>query len=273
MKQITNQYDLTLKDILNGFEKSFIKRFLDLDIKSFEMINIELIKIEEKIADYICKIIDTDESEKILHIEFQSTNHETMHIRMIRYLIELYNKYNLPVIQVVLYIGKDKLRMKDNIRFKILDTRIDYQYKIINIKEIDYQTILNDNDLMVLSILCNFNGKDENLVIREILQKIEILNIGDELKKRNNLLKLEVLSKLRDLDYKLLQEEKMLEAIKLEELASVKYGIERGMIQGTIQKAIEIAKNLLDVLDVKTISLKTGLSIEEINKLKDEMKD
>ena len=33
-------------------------------------------------------------------------------------------------------------------------------------------------------------------------------------------------------------------------------------------KAIEIAKSLLDVLDVETISLKTGLSIDEINKLK-----
>ncbi len=29
--------------------------------------------------------------------------------------------------------------------------------------------------------------------------------------------------------------------------------------------AIEIAKSLLDVLDVETISLKTGLSVDEIN--------
>ncbi len=31
---------------------------------------------------------------------------------------------------------------------------------------------------------------------------------------------------------------------------------------------IEIAKNLLDILDVETISIKTGLSIEEIEELK-----
>jgi hypothetical protein len=35
------------------------------------------------------------------------------------------------------------------------------------------------------------------------------------------------------------------------------------------KKAIEIAKNLLDVLDDETISLKTALSVKEIKKLRD----
>ena len=34
------------------------------------------------------------------------------------------------------------------------------------------------------------------------------------------------------------------------------------------EKAIEIAKNLLDVLDVETIAIKTGLSVEEVKNLK-----
>lgn len=36
------------------------------------------------------------------------------------------------------------------------------------------------------------------------------------------------------------------------------------------EKAIEIAKNLLDVLDNETIALKTGLSIEEVKELREE---
>nr|WP_255494558.1 Rpn family recombination-promoting nuclease/putative transposase [Sulfurovum sp. bin170] len=39
-------------------------------------------------------------------------------------------------------------------------------------------------------------------------------------------------------------------------------------IEGEKKAKIEIAKNLLDVLDIATISLKTGLMIEEIEKLK-----
>ena len=42
---------------------------------------------------------------------------------------------------------------------------------------------------------------------------------------------------------------------------------EEGKKEGEIKKQLEIAKNLLDVLDIETISKKTGLSIEEIKKL------
>ncbi len=44
-------------------------------------------------------------------------------------------------------------------------------------------------------------------------------------------------------------------------------GLEEGLKEGEKQKAIAIAKNLLDVLDIETISLKTGLSIKEIEQL------
>lgn len=45
-------------------------------------------------------------------------------------------------------------------------------------------------------------------------------------------------------------------------------GIEQGIQQGENRKAVEIAKNLLDILDDEMISLKTGLSLEEIEDLK-----
>ncbi len=45
-------------------------------------------------------------------------------------------------------------------------------------------------------------------------------------------------------------------------------GIEQGIKKGIRQRTIELAKNLLDVLDNETIALKTGLTIEEINELR-----
>ena len=42
-----------------------------------------------------------------------------------------------------------------------------------------------------------------------------------------------------------------------------------GVKKGEKRKALDIAKNLLDVLDVKTIALKTGLSEKDIEDLKD----
>ncbi|MGB3297025.1 MAG: Rpn family recombination-promoting nuclease/putative transposase [Phormidesmis sp.] len=48
----------------------------------------------------------------------------------------------------------------------------------------------------------------------------------------------------------------------------VEQGIEQGIEQGERQKAEEIARALLDVLDVETISQKTGLSTDQISALR-----
>ncbi len=48
----------------------------------------------------------------------------------------------------------------------------------------------------------------------------------------------------------------------------IEQGIEQGMIKGERQKAIEIAKNLIDVLETKTIAIKTGLSEKEIESIR-----
>ncbi|MBX7410929.1 hypothetical protein K4H80_02970, partial [Clostridium chauvoei] len=45
-------------------------------------------------------------------------------------------------------------------------------------------------------------------------------------------------------------------------------GREQGLEEGKLLERINIAKNLLDVLDNETISLKTGLSVDEIEKLR-----
>jgi predicted transposase/invertase (TIGR01784 family) len=48
----------------------------------------------------------------------------------------------------------------------------------------------------------------------------------------------------------------------------IKQGVEKGIEQGKHQEKLELAKNLLDVLDVQTIAVKTGLTVEEIEGLK-----
>ena len=49
-------------------------------------------------------------------------------------------------------------------------------------------------------------------------------------------------------------------------------GRQEGIQEGRQEGIIEIAKNLLDVLDDKTIALKTGLDIEEVRKLREKQK-
>ena len=48
----------------------------------------------------------------------------------------------------------------------------------------------------------------------------------------------------------------------------IEEGIQQGIQQGKHQRNIELAINLLDILDDETISQKTGLSVEEVKKLR-----
>ena len=164
-------YDISFKNIMSGLEGDFTDFFLGFKIKkSSEALNLELTNIEEKIADFVCKITDLEDKDFILHIEFQTTNNKEMHFRMLRYLIELHKLHNLPIIQLVLYFGKNKLNMQDNIKFEIYDTKIVYQYKLIDINELDYKDFINSDNpnLVLLSILCNLENKNKREVIKKI---------------------------------------------------------------------------------------------------------
>jgi len=48
----------------------------------------------------------------------------------------------------------------------------------------------------------------------------------------------------------------------------LKQGLEQGMEHGSRKKSVEIALNLLDVLDCETVARKTGLSVEEVKALR-----
>ena len=62
----------------------------------------------------------------------------------------------------------------------------------------------------------------------------------------------------------------LLEIKERELQKGIKIGIEQGIEQGKEDEKVEIAQNLLDVLDDETIALKTGLTIEEVRRLRNE---
>jgi flagellar biosynthesis/type III secretory pathway protein FliH len=49
-------------------------------------------------------------------------------------------------------------------------------------------------------------------------------------------------------------------------------GIQKGIEEGKKREKLEIARNLLDILDDKTIALKVGLNENDIKKLREELK-
>ena len=74
-------------------------------------------------------------------------------------------------------------------------------YAIIDLKEIACDTLLyHDNpSAVVLSILCDFQGKEKQTVVNTILQRLKALTGSDEREYNNYLKKVNVLSSNRDL--------------------------------------------------------------------------
>ena len=80
--------DAILKNITREVVIDILKYILNIEAKSIEFLNIEFEKIEVKKADILVRA-----DEKIIHIEFQSSNDSNMPLRMARYFLEIYSKY------------------------------------------------------------------------------------------------------------------------------------------------------------------------------------
>ena len=163
--------DITTKDTIKTITQDIAKYILELDVKDITFVDKELQRIEKREADIValCKV---NGKKAILHLEIQNDNDKTMNKRMLRYYTEIKLRFdNIKIYQYLIYIGKAKLSMSDN----IIEDNINYKYNIIDMHKIDCEKFLamNNPDALVLSILCDFKDKNEIDILSYILKKLE----------------------------------------------------------------------------------------------------
>ena len=254
--------DIISKELLKEMAKDISRHILHIEIlDDMELIDNEFTRVERRDADLVYK-----NGNEIIHIEIQNNNHPKMHLRMLRYYDDIlfqYEKY--AVKQYMLYIGREKCYMKN----EIIRDEINYRYAIIDIRDIPCESFLQSDDpsAVVLAILCDFEGKDKQMVVNTILKRLIELS-DSEVTFRNYLEKVEVFSTNRDLEKYVDKGEKML-AVDIEKLPSFNRGLEKGIQKG-IDKGVEkVAIGMLKLnIDVDIIQKATGLSMEKIEKLK-----
>ena len=83
---------------------------------------------------------------------------------MLMYAAFLYNEYVMPVKQVVLYLGENKTANEAYLGY------FDYNYKVIYIKEIPYESFLNDSENLVFAILADFGEDNLKTVLKNIFK-------------------------------------------------------------------------------------------------------
>lgn len=106
------EFDILLKDILKKPPVRFIQILTGK--KPSKLLNTELLWNINRKADFIIELEDNS----ILHLEFQSYNDMNMPKRMLEYLMLIFDKYKTEnIYQVCIYVGNDKITMKDSIKF------------------------------------------------------------------------------------------------------------------------------------------------------------
>ena len=95
--------------------------------------------------------------------------------RMLDYRNIIENKYNdLEVIQFLIYIGNEKLSMKNH----IIKTNLNFKYNIIDINNIDCNLLNNDINSAVLSLLTKNGLTSKNITtVFKTLKTIDDLNV------------------------------------------------------------------------------------------------
>ena len=274
--------DFVFKNIF-GSEKNpeILISFLNATLKPKDLITAVEMKNTDINKDYIedkfsrLDVKATTSNNEVINIEIQLKNEYNMIKRSLYYWSKLYSEQ--------LNEGEDYSILKRTIcinilNFKYLKTRkfhSGYRLKEIysneeltDVAEIHFIEIpkleegTDEKDMLVNWV--EFLKNPESEKVRSLEMSIEeIRRAKDELIRMSND---DTQRQIYEMRAKTLKDK--ISALNEAERKGIEKGIQKGIIEGEKNKAIEIAKSLLDVLDVETISLKTGLSVDEINELK-----
>ena len=235
-------------------------------IVSVEIKNSDLEKeyIEDKFSRLDVKALTSNK--EIINIEIQLKNEYNMIQRSLYYWSKLYEEQ--------LSEGDRYDKLSRTVCINILDfkylknDRFHNGYRLKEIETNEELTDLQEIHFIEIPKLKRFESTEEIVDLlegwveflrdpeSEVIRKLEMSN--KEIREaKDELYRLSRSSKERELYY-------MREKSLKDEISALANVEEKGMQK----KAIEIAKSLLDVLDAETIALKTGLTIEEIEKLK-----
>ena len=258
--------DIVSKEIIKEIGRDISMHILGIDIQGeVTLVDKEWTRIEKRDSDIVFK-----NNDRIFHIEIQNDNHKNMELRMLRYYSDILFEYkDCSVEQYVIYIGKKRCNMKDEIkRDKIL-----FNYDIINLKDIACEELLyhENPSAMALSILCDFEGRDKQMVVNTILKRIRELTKSDDREYKNYLKKVTVLSTNRDLEENVKKGAKML-AVDIKNIPFYQDGFKEGAKEATLKNAMIMIKDFQIAIDdvVKKLNIKKEELLEYIKLKKEE---
>lgn len=277
-----NKFDKILRENLEVPGESLLHALIPFKI-------LEVSPLPPKIRQHILEL-ETDtllkvKSERgesfIFHLEFQSLNHSRMAERMAAYAYALRLKYELPVLSTVMYIGNKPLHMENFLSMG----KSYFEFQLIDIRQLDAAIFLESDNpkQIVLALLAGNKNSTRELIIRQILFKLQEKLSNSPMELKDRIIELETLSSLRykDILYNIIKEETIMPIVydirdlfsyqqgKEEGLSEgVAQGVTKGMLKGESKATLKIAKKMLRAgVDTLLVHQCTGLTLEELEKM------
>jgi predicted transposase/invertase (TIGR01784 family) len=267
------------KNILKSFLNSVIEFENNQKIKDLEILDPYNIPVLKGMKDTFVDVKARLENDTIVIIEMQVLNHDGFEKRVLYNMTKNYSQqlqkgeqYHLlnPVIALTIVNFEMFEYEKYKSNYILLEkeefTKYSGDVELIFIELPKFNKTLEEcKDIEDKWLYFIKNSEDLSVIPKncenEIKDAYEIANTANF-----TLDELELQRKRKEFIY---IQRNSIEKAKREGLEQgLQEGLEQGLEQGAKDKQIEIAKNLLDVLDIDTISIKTGLSIEEISDIK-----
>ena len=280
------------KDILISFLNALLYNESNIKIKDLTIADPYNIPMIKGVKDTFVDVKATLDNNTTVIIEMQVLNHKGFEKRVLynaakNYSIQLNKSEDYHLLNPVIALSIVDFNMfKDSDktinRFKLIEkeTLIDYggDIELVFIELPKFKQTLDElkniKDEWIYFVKnagsLEYIPQNLNEKIKIALESINEANLSkDELEaqhKRKEFISIQRLAVLKaDEDG---FEKGMEKGLKKGLEQGIEQGMEKGLEEGEKKKAIEIAKNLLDVLDDETISLKTDLDVQTIKNLR-----
>ena len=271
---LSPKVDFVFKKIFGSEEnKSVLISFLNATLKpKKEIVSVDLKNTDiekEYLKDKFSKldVKATTSNKEIINIEIQLGDQYNMTQRTLYYWSKMYEEQmeqsdnyrklsRTVCINILNYNYLDNDRLHNIYRLKEIETNEELtdicEIHFIEIPKLRHLDLKDEADM--LEVWVEFLRDPES----EVIRNVEMTN-NDIKKAKDKLYKLSQSKEDRELYF--LREKSI-----RDEISALSKAKEEGIEQGIL----EIAKNLLDILDDNTISEKTGLSLEEVRQLRND---
>ena len=192
-----NKYDKILKENLRKAIPAMLRHILNLSVAKIQPLNVELQHTDERKADFIGFITDSEALRSVMHLEFQVHNDSKMPQRMLEYRTMLRRKYpGMRIVQYVIFLGKKAPTMK----LEVNEPDLIYRYQLNWIQRISYQKFLHSErpEEVLLAVLADFGKTAPEKVADEVVWRIRA-KAASELEFQRFTEQLRVLSNIRNL--------------------------------------------------------------------------